>query len=246
MAVLWQAFVARSYSLPLRPVGHVVLFLTVWAIYLGDRLLDVRLPAGASESPRHRFYRRHQRPALALLLVILAVDSTLCLFELRPAVLHAGWLALAGVASYLAVVHLFRLQAYFPKQLVAASLFAVGTYVAPWALSPDPPSLFIPWLFFVLLCLGNLVAIEGWEWGALHAGAPPSAVTRLLQDWLRLWMPAVGVVALGFAGQPYYQAVAASAAGITAISVYEERLSLDLRRVLVDAVLLTPLVFYWL
>lgn len=246
MAVLWQAFIGKAYSLQLRPVAHVVLFLTVWAIYLGDRLLDVRKPATSSESPRHRFFRRHRVFVVVLLVLVLVLDSALCLFELRPAVRHAGWLALAGVLAYLGIVHLFQLQVLFPKQLVAAGLFAAGTYVAPWALSQDPGKLLIPWLFFAGLCLGNLVAIEGWEWRVLRAGAPPQAVTRFLQEWLRIWMPAVGVISLGFAGQPYYQAVAASAAGITAISVYEDRISLDLRRVLVDAALLTPLVFYWL
>ncbi|QOY90818.1 hypothetical protein [Paludibaculum fermentans] len=246
MAVLWQALVARYYSLPLRPVAHVVLFLTVWAIYLSDRLLDVRKPATSPESPRHLFYRRHRSFGLVLLVLVLVFDSALCLFELRPAVRHAGWLALAGVLLYLGLVHLFHLQALFPKQFVAAILFGLGTFVAPWALSPDPRRLLIPWLFFVVLCLGNLVAIEGWEWRDLNAGEPPQAVTRVLQEWLRLWMPAAGVVALGFAGQRYFQAVAASAAGITAISLYEHRISLDLRRVLVDAALLTPFIFYWL
>lgn len=246
MAVLWQALIGKVYSLQLRPVVQIVLFLTVWAIYLGDRLLDVRTPATSAESPRHLFFRRHRALVVVLLVLVLVLDSGLCLFELRPAVRHAGWLALAGVLAYLGMVHLFHLQAVFPKQLVAAVLFAVGTYVAPWALSPDPTKLVIPWIFFMVLCLGNLVAIEGWEWRVLHAGAPPQTVTRVLQEWLRLWMPAVGVVSLGFAGQPYYQAVAASAAGITAISIYEHRIGLDLRRVLVDAALLTPLVFYWI
>ncbi|MBN9659971.1 MAG: hypothetical protein J0H49_17420 [Acidobacteria bacterium] len=246
MAVLWQAFAAHCYALPLRPVAYLVLFLTVWAIYLADRLLDVRKPTRAPESPRHRFYRRNRTPGLVLLVLLLVLDSALCLFELRPAVQHAGWLTLAGVLAYLGFVHLFQLQALFPKQLVAAVLFAVGTFVAPWALSPDPDTLLIPWLFFVLLCLGNLVAIEGWEWRVLRAGPPPQAITRALQEWLRIWMPAVGVVSLAFAGQQYFQAVAASAAGLTAISAYEDRISLDLRRVLVDAALLTPLAFYWL
>ncbi|MGJ5816620.1 hypothetical protein [Paludibaculum fermentans] len=244
--MVWLAFVCRCYALPLRPVAHIALFLTVWAIYLGDRLLDVRRPATSTESPRHRFYRRHRSFALVLLVLVLVFDSALCLYEIRPAVRQAGWLALAGVLSYLAVVHLFHLQALFPKQVVAAVLFAAGTFVAPWALSGDARILFIPWLFFMLLCLGNLVAIEGWEWRDLHAGQPPQAMTRALQERLRLWIPAVGLAALAFAREPYFQAVAASAAGITVISVYEHRIGLNLRRVLVDAALLTPIVFYWL
>ncbi|WP_321477372.1 hypothetical protein [uncultured Paludibaculum sp.] len=242
MAVVWQSFAARCFSLPLRPVAQVILFLTVWVIYLGDRLLDVRHPPTASESPRHRFYRRHRRLAFILLTLAIAAASALCLLELRPAVLRTGCLALTGVLAYLALVHLYDVHVFFPKQLAAALLFAGGTFAAPWALCPDPVRiLLIPWGFFAVLCLGNLVAIEGWE-----SEVPPQLLTRTLEEYLRLWMPAVAVAALAFVGKPYYQAVAASAAAITAISIWEEQLSLDLRRVLVDAALLTPLLFYWL
>ncbi|MGC4051762.1 MAG: hypothetical protein QM757_20645 [Paludibaculum sp.] len=67
-----------------------------------------------------------------------------------------------------------------------------------------------------------------------------------MQAWLRLWMPALGVVALGFVGKPYFQAVAASSPRGSLPSRHQDRIGLDLRRVLVDAALLTPCVFYWL
>lgn len=237
MALVWQSFTAHSFGLPLRPVAQAVLFLTVWAIYLGDRLLDVRLPQTAPESPRHRFYRRHRLGATILLVVAILTDSALCLFELRPDVRHTGWLALAGVLVYLALVHLVRVR-LFPKEFTAAVLFAAGTFAAPWALCPDPVHiLLIPWGFFAVLCLGNLVAIERWE--AVTAARP-------IAEFPRLWLPGVAVAALAFAGKPYYLAVAASALALVGLCLAERWLSRDLRRVLADTVLLTPLIFYWL
>ncbi|MGC4051763.1 MAG: hypothetical protein QM757_20650 [Paludibaculum sp.] len=112
-------------------MAYLVLFLTVWAIYLGDRLLDVRQPASSSESPRHRFYRRHREFALVLLVLALRCSmQPSVFFELRPAVRHAGWLVLGGVLGYLGLVHLFHLQVLFPKQLAAAILFAVGEFAS--------------------------------------------------------------------------------------------------------------------
>ena len=67
VAVLWQGFLAYRFSLPLRPAGRLVLGLTVWAIYLLDRLLDARKPASLREPARHRFYRRHSKLMTALL-----------------------------------------------------------------------------------------------------------------------------------------------------------------------------------
>ena len=44
VAVLWQSFLAYRFSLPLRLSGCLALGLTVWSIYLLDRLLDARQP----------------------------------------------------------------------------------------------------------------------------------------------------------------------------------------------------------
>lgn len=229
MAVLWQIFVAHCFHLTLRPAAHAVLFLAVWAIYLGDRLLDVRQPPVPGESPRHRFYRRHGRLALALLVVAIVTAGTLCLWQLRPAVLHAGWFALAGVLAYLTLVHLSNVRWF--KEPAAAVLFAAGTFAAPWAVCPDPVRiLLIPWLVFAVLCLANLVAIDHWE----------SAPRR----WR--WLPVGAAILPVVAGTAYFQAVAASAAAIGGLCLAERHLSLSARRVLVDAVLLTPCVFLWL
>ena len=45
IALVWQDFLSRCYPTMLLPQGRAVRGLTVWAIYLADRLLDVRHPA---------------------------------------------------------------------------------------------------------------------------------------------------------------------------------------------------------
>src|SRR6202789_4740956 len=73
IALVWQDFLARCYPTVLHLTGRGVLGLTVWAIYLADRLLDVRYPAPVSESIRHQFYRRHRVFAYTLFAISYAV-----------------------------------------------------------------------------------------------------------------------------------------------------------------------------
>src|SRR5580698_3499004 len=102
IALVWQDFLSRCYPTLLHATGRGVLGLTVCAIYLGDRLLDVRRPASALESIRHRFYRRRRAFALSLLAIVVCVDALVTTFWLRPAVRESGLFLTAGVVAYLA------------------------------------------------------------------------------------------------------------------------------------------------
>ena len=166
VAVLWQGFLAYRFALPLRPAGRLVLGLTVWAIYLLDRLLDARKPPpvkGTAEPARHRYYRRHFELMAALLAIVIAADAFVAMVWLRPAVLRVGLILLAGVLVYLATFHISGLSAKIPKEIAAAVLFTAGTFLTAWSTIPCL-SLAWPAVAFFLLCLANIVAIEVWEW----------------------------------------------------------------------------------
>src|SRR4051812_25331299 len=85
VALVWQDLAARSFGHPLRPAARIVLGLTVWAVYLADRLLDVRAPGAGQNTARHHFYRRHPTKLSVLLAVVLTVDAFTALVELRRA-----------------------------------------------------------------------------------------------------------------------------------------------------------------
>ncbi|MES1258612.1 MAG: hypothetical protein ABUS51_09280, partial [Acidobacteriota bacterium] len=90
VALVWQDFLAHCYPSSLRLVGRWVLGLTVWGIYLADRLMDVRHPATNNEAPRHGFYRKHPGAARVLLGAIALADLLIALRWLRPAVISNG------------------------------------------------------------------------------------------------------------------------------------------------------------
>jgi hypothetical protein len=241
IAVLWQGFLAYRFSLPLRPAGRLALGLTVWAIYLLDRLLDARKAAALHEPARHRFYRRHAKLMTALLAGDLAADAVIAVLWLRPAILRDGLIALAGVLVYLAAFHIWGGAIRIPKEVAAAILFTAGTFLTAWATLPCP-SLAWAALAFFILCLANIIAIETWEWREL-AAATPHPGTRWLARTYLFWVPTVVIVCALAGGNRWYASIAVSAGACALLFWFGRRLPLDARRVLVDGVLLSPILF---
>jgi hypothetical protein len=242
VAVVWQALIARSFGVPLRPAAGVILFLTVWAIYLADRLLDTRKPAASAEPLRHQFYRLYRTPALTLFLAVLIADVVLTLTWLRPAVFHNGLYALGGVSLYLAMVHWTGFE--LPKELVVSGLFSAGTFLVPLTNVAAAREMLLPATCFFLLCLANVVAIETWEWRELRRGQQPAPhpITQSLGRYYYYWTAPL-VLLCGYASAPLYAAAARGFLGLVMLRILGTYASLNLRRVLADAVLLTPVFF---
>jgi hypothetical protein len=225
VALVWQDFAAHTFHNPLRPAARIVLGLTVWAVYLSDRLLDVR--AAAPATARHRFYHRHPRPLLALLAAVLIVDTLVAALDLRREIFLHGVAVAVCVCAYLVVFP--RRPSGGEKQVLAAVLFAAGVLLvsATWL---GLRLLWIPGALFAALCLCNLLLIE-----VLERNPARRAV------WL-----APAAVALLAAVRPagaWHTAIAVSGLLLAALAVAAPRLSADALRVLADAVLLTPLFF---
>jgi hypothetical protein len=236
VAVLWQGFLAYRFSLPLRPAGRLVLGLTVWAVYLLDRLLDARKPSAPSEPARHRFYRCHSKAMAGLLAVVLAADAVIAIRWLRPAVLRGGLIPFAGVLLYLAMIHISAKARKIPKEIAAALLFTAGTFLTAWITLPCPTLAWAALAFFIL-CLANMIAIEAWERRELYGPARWLARTYLL------WVPLAVILCAVVGRNDFYASIALSAGACALLFRLGKRLSLEARRALVDGVLLSPLIF---
>jgi hypothetical protein len=229
IALVWQDFLARCYPTVLQLTGRGVLGLTVWAIYLADRLLDVRYPAAASESIRHQFYRTHRAFAQALFAIVVCVDLVATLLWLRPAVFDSGLLLSAGVVAYLAAFPLTRWGASAWKKPIAAVLFTAGTFLIAWTGAGHPVrQLGWPAAAFCALCLGNLLMIEHW-------------MANIPLAWV--WLLLLCICLVGARGSSWFTAIIFSAAGLCALAQWGRGISGDARCVLADALLLTPLLF---
>jgi hypothetical protein len=234
VALVWQDFLARCYPAMLQPAGRAALGLTVWAIYLADRLLDSRQSEGAEETARHNFYRRHRLWAHTLLAVILCADLLVAGLWLRRAVLDRGLLVTAGVLVYLAAFSAGRASKSGNnawKKTLAGLLFTSGTFlVASTGVVQPGRTLGWPAAAFCALCLGNLLMIENWERGR-----------ETVRGWI--WMVLLCGICLSARDSRWFSAVAVSAAGLGALAFWGRKVSRDARCVLADAVLLAPLFF---
>ncbi len=245
VALAWQAFLASCYSLPLRAGARVALGLTVWGIYLADRILDVRYAPSPRESARHAFSRQHLRLMVGLLLAVVVADALCALVWLRPAVLIDGFVPLAGVLLYFAVLHASGPRLRLPKEVAIAVLFTCGTFLAGWANSARPTHLIAPALAFAVLCLQNLVTIEMWEWRELRSGcaSPPHPWTKWLGATYYYWAVALTIACLVLGGTRWYGVIAAAAILTAVLDVFRRRIPLNARRATIDLIMLAPLLF---
>jgi hypothetical protein len=231
VALVWQDFLTRCFPGELHPAGRAALGLTVWAIYLADRLLDVRRPPPATETVRHNFYRRHQSAAQILLSLVVISDLTVAALWLRPTVVDRGLIVSAGVAVYLGIFSLAGGGKEW-KKMLAALLFTLGTFLV--ASTEFPQRLFLgPALAFGALCLGNLHLVEDWEHNREKG-----------QAWLR--MALLGGICILLIRQPesrWFGAVGISAALLAVLARWGKLVPREARCLLADAVLLSPLLF---
>jgi hypothetical protein len=225
VALVWQDFLARCYPAPLLPSGRFVLGLTVWAIYIADRLLDVRGPASDNETTHHSFYRANRLSWTAILIAVITADLLVTVFWLRPAVFVHGLVVAGASVAYLAVFTGAGSRWAFAKTISAAMLFSAGVFVVESA-KPGGSLLALlgPWAVFALLCASNLFLISQWE---------RDRRTTRVYLFLLFFAPF---------GRWYF-AITLSSLGLSALAFLAGKLSLEARRVLADLALLTPLFF---
>jgi hypothetical protein len=250
VAIAWQFLFARYLHVSIAWPAALALGLAVWLIYAGDRILDVRRPGSAPSTARHLFHSLHRELLTGLAVLALAALFVLTLL-LRPVVVRSGFELAGCVAAYLACVHLVPGQPrrWFPKEVIVGLVFAAGTCLAPWSRAADRPALLLPGLFFALLCCLNCAIIEVWEWrdsGCLLSAHPhPSTVWLWRAVRPLLWTVAAGAALLlcRHPDHAVFSSLLLSACCILLLDLRKQRLSADLRRVLADAALLTPLLF---
>jgi hypothetical protein len=235
VAVVWSlafAFAARvrlaAWVLPLEA-------LVVWAVYVGDRLLDARRGlkrGGIGMHDRHWFHWRHRR-----MLAPMAIAATLVAAYI--ALRWMPWAAwgrdsVVGLASfaYFTRVHRGRLPTrIFSKEMLVGLLFAAGCALP--ALSRD---IALPLAFFAALAWLNCWAIDRWE----------AAERRPVVRNVALMLATAGLAAAAclLSVEPRAAALllsgTASAILLSVLDQLRERMAAITVRALADLVLLTP------
>ena len=254
VAVAWSLGFAWAAGIRLPVWVPVLLALSTWAVYIGDRLLDTRAALRYADlhslRERHFFHWSHRR-ILAPLALIAASAAAAIIFDLIPAALREcdSALALAALA-YFSGVHSFRRLAAWRSPFLTKE-FLVGVLFTTGCALPVLFRLHLPnqsnsslWLllavvsFFAAVAWLNCRAIDRWE----------SLVTtsRIFISGTLLGISGLLLAVVSASIRPRVAALltagAVSALLLALIDRRRDRLTLLALRAVADLVLLTPLV----
>lgn len=210
----------------------IVTALSIWIVYMLDRVLDARTNI---DTPRHRFARRHSKAFWTAIGLAIPINLYLAFTLLRVSVLHAGFALAAVVLLYFFSIPVLPLGI---KELATASIFTLGVWIPIWGRREE---IFVNWtqvaslaLVFLLLCWWNCVAIEIWE--------RPLPTHRSI-----LYAAAIGIAVCAtflISTSPRLSRAELSSAILFLLLLrYDKHLAPNHRRLAVDACLLTPFLF---
>ncbi len=201
VAVIWA--LGFAWAAQIHAAGRVllVLALTAWCAYVGDRLLDARAGLGSAAEAalreRHLFHWRHRRLMTPLAVVAACVAGAMAASLVSPPVRERGLVLGAAALVYLMGVHgASRLQRrgrslprLLNKEVLVAALFTAGCVLPAWTrLDSSAARGALGWWFlisavyFAALAWLNCSSIARWEENDDHCGGEGgSSVARMRQ-----------------------------------------------------------------
>ena len=176
VAIVWSLDFAWAAGVRLAGWVAPLLALTVWSVYVFDRLLDARTALRTSEMgrlrERHYFHWRHRRALFPLALVAAGASAGLIAVFMPMAARERDSVLAAASLVYFARVHARpRLRPFLSplltKELLVGLLFTVGCVLpalgAVWAAHGARWPLLCAAAFFAPLAWLNCHAIDEWE-----------------------------------------------------------------------------------
>ena len=265
VAVAWLFMFARAWRVDFHPWhAYAALGLTVWIIYVLDRLLDVRMRNSDDPSlgRRHHFHAKHWKSFAAGVVVAAGLLLWLVLKQLPVEVFRYAIPMVAMVGGFFALVIMIPSTREIPylRNILAGMTFGFGTALAAHIYVPMEPFAEMmrskEVISFGVLCVINISAIHLWE----HSRRSDDPEIRAA-DELSLTLPLIllGAAAIWFAYQdnpgmfsqavegtesltrPFFYAVLISAALLQVINRTRDRYSMDALRSLADAAMILPL-----
>lgn len=228
VAIVWQRYFAHIYY-PISGEITLVLALTVWGVYLGDRWLDSRKPT-TQQAERHRVPARYPMLFLGTATVSLLSAAIFSWFRLDHHILFKGVVIGSLTAAYFGLVHFSPWLKHLKglKELLVGVVFAMGValpFLHEYHIIPAIAGL-------SGLLLWNCLLISIWE---RDPGSPTFVSAMSLIATL-----ATGV---GIVASPIAWPLATSLGLLLLLHCVHQRFSASALRVLADLLLLTPLLF---
>jgi len=256
VATLWTYFIAATLRVEIPRFAPFAMFLTVWIVYVGDRLLDISLlhrqpldPEGLGEP--HQFHHAHRR-AFLIAIAGVAIPLGLLIFRIPTTAIHLYLLLAGALFGYFVSIHASRLVIRVPKGPAVGFIFAAAVFIPTVATRPDVQIALAPSaLLFAVLCSLNWLFICVWE------GERRRIFDQGMVDTSRFIVPrypiqAARVVVISAAAlplmvrsTPWQISVACALSAVLLLQAHRNRFALRpmTLRVTADLALLTPLLF---
>jgi hypothetical protein len=250
VAVLWQMLAQKCLHIDVELKVSAILAVSVWIIYLSDRLLDVSRSRSGALAPRHEFCRRHIGAFTRLAVVCLFACGWLS-GRINPLIFRNGLILALAVICYFTAIHAgsASLRKLWPKELVVGTIFSLGTFLPAWTLDASARrEIVLPAALFALLCALNCIIIEFCEWTSHRSAINflPHRLTilvgarRLPATTLAAFASAACFVASPEQMQPFYACCLLSSASLLWLVSRGSRIPGELLPVFADLSLFTP------
>jgi len=251
VAVLWQLLIANSFGFIVKPLHSILLFVTVWLIYVVDRCFDSIVITKAFTT-RHGFYKRYLATFIILISIVASFALVAAVRWLEPTIFLHGIILSGIVLLYLANLHLPKKPILLiPKELQIGLVFATGSTLTFWSqlhsLGNVESILFIlVTICFAMLCFLNCSFISLWEKSVdiLHKQPSMARASNIQTLTFQLKSAVLILIAISILlpiGFELRVAFILSSLGLWLLQYTQAKTSVDLRRVLADVVLMTPL-----
>lgn len=243
VALVWSLAFAWIARVRLPAWVLVLQVLVVWAVYVGDRLLDARsgLRRWKTEfcdnlRERHYFHWRHRRIFLPLAFIAVCAAAAIILRFMPMGVRARDSVLAAASLAYFTRVHAGGARRILSKEMLVGVLFTAGCALPAWSRA-DWRLLAAPPVLFAVLAWLNCRAIEAWESDGGGKIAVLAATVALAGVML-----GGAVAAYSARGAALLLAGAASALLLAVLDRMRDRLTPVTIRAAADLVLLTPAV----
>jgi len=240
----WATSRAAGVTLPARPAA--ALFLVVWFIYLGDRLIDVASCRDWSQATGRLRFGRDFRLLfwVCLGLCLAGISSILWAGVPADVIRRAAWVAVGVGLHFLLFVVPLIVRVKLPgKEFGVGLFFALGAYACLGATMQRMPLL----IWIALVVAYNCLVIAARDSMSDQANDPggASAWWQTIDRDL-LWLGAAFTLAAALSAaladeRSFYLSLAVAFAMLTALHRCARRLSGDAVRALADFALFAPL-----
>jgi hypothetical protein len=252
VAVVWLGAFSAAFGVALHLPAYLVMFLAVWCLYAGDRVIDaLKLRAGdlspGLQTTRHGFMRGRIRLFAVLIFFAALIGGLVAISSLERPIFGAGLIVATGAMAYFgAFVSPLGGKKPLPgKELAGGLLIAAGITVPVFADYSGTLPVVPAFGLFAGVCGLNCLMISARD-GDLPQGRAMAAVLTVLGIGLAL--AAAGFAVYGTTVEtapvlrPLYFSLALSGAALTILHLCRRATGRDAFRVLADVALLTPLI----